>query len=435
MSLQKNKSGLSNLDILFRHESGKMISTFARLFGIEYLELAERVVEESVFKAKSVIKYKRTPRDPAYWLWNIARVKGTEILRLENKLYDNCLKMNRVGVEEFKNLTDLKEEHLRENQIVMIFACCNPSIAPDSQVALILKLLCGLNVSDMSSGLSVKESVIVKDLQKGRQVLKGLEIYFQPPIEGDLSENLESALQVLYLIYKKGYDTYFENRDIGSYFCKCAIELVTLFTEYPLTNVPKTQALLSMMSLDYSRFHSRFDEEGRELPLQDQDRTAWDRRMISKGLSYLHMAASSDEVTEYHLRAGILACHAIAESYEATDWRKILALYDNYLMLSSSPDLILERATVLSKIYGVKAGIDEINRIRKIEGLTFNDLLYLELGDLYMHLNQFEDALENYKTAIKYSRDVRHQLKYEEKIEFCQKRIEMSQRYSLEKSF
>ena len=435
MSLQKNKSGLSNLDILFRHESGKMISTFARLFGIEYLELAERVVEESFFKAKSVIKYKRIPRDPAYWLWNIARVKGTEILRLENKLYDNCLKMNRVGVEEFKNLTDLKEEHLRENQIVMIFACCNPSIAPDSQVALILKLLCGLNVSDMSSGLSVKESVIVKDLQKGRQVLKGLEIYFQPPSEGDLSENLDSALQVLYLIYKKGYDTYFENRDIGSYFCKCAIELVTLFTEYPLTNVPKTQALLSMMSLDYSRFHSRFDEEGRELPLQDQDRTAWDRRMISKGLSYLHMAASSNEVTEFHLRAGISACHAIAESYEATDWRKVLALYDNYLKLSNNPEIALERAIVLSKVSGAKAGLYAINQIANLDELRTTPLLYSSLGNLYLQLNEYDRALENFNKALKFSDAPREQSVFRKNIEICRNRIEMSHRYSLEKSF
>jgi len=435
MAFQKEQADLNQLDNIVRNEFGGMMATFTRLFGIQYLELAERVIEESIIKARSFFQSRGLPRNSKDLIWNIARIKGTEILRRENKLYDKSLKMNQINAKDFKVLIDLNDDLITENQLRMMFVCCNPTIERISQVALVLKLLCGFNIQDIAKGLSINESTCVMRLQSGRQTIEDLKISYELPKGSKLPKNLKSVLHTLYLIFRKGYDSSHRNRVIGSDFCDGAIRLVTLLLKNGLTDRPETNALLSIMLLEASRMPAKFDESGTVLLLPEQERSLWDRSLINKGLSFLHKSTKSNQVSEYHLRAGVAACHAIARSYKDTDWRKVLLLYDNYLKFNKNPEVELDRAITYSKAFGARAGIKAIKDIARRKELAKNHLLYSTLGNLYLGLNKYKDALANYKKALKHSELQYEQSFYKKKIEICTNRIEMTRKYGLQNSF
>jgi predicted RNA polymerase sigma factor len=432
MPIQKNRKDLNDL---IRDEYGKILSTFTRLFGIEYLELAEKIIDEAYAKARSNSQSKGIPKNIKGWLWNIAKIRGSEILRRENKLYDYGLTMNQISGEEFKKLIKLDDELLIDNQLRMLFVCCHPSIPRGSQVTLTLKFLRGLNNREIATVLLANESTIARRLEEGRLTVKKLRIHYELPETSEQCQRLESVLSTLNHIFKLGYDHYGGKSQNKIELCQESIKLTTLLTYHKKTNRPETHALLSLMLFETSRLPGRFHEEGRLLDLREQDRSLWDRKMINKGLYHLDISTNSKYVSEYHLRAGISACHAIADSYEKTDWRRILLLYENYLKLNDDPDVHLERAIVFSSIFGAGEDINEIKRIRRSKQLQSNHRLYSILGDLHLRLNNFKEALENYKTAMKHANAKDDQLFYRKRIEICQNRLRITNRYKHQKSF
>jgi RNA polymerase sigma-70 factor (ECF subfamily) len=436
MVLTDHKSNLDQLlNNLLRNEYGKILSAFTRLFGIEYLELAEKIIDEAYAKARANCQSKGYPKNAKGWLWNIAKIRGSEILRRENKLYDNDLNMNQISGEEFKALIKLDDELLIDNQIRMLFVCCHPSIPRESQVTLTLKFLTGLNNQEIATALFANESTIARRLQGGKQRIKGLKTEYEPPRESEQHERLETVLLILNQIFTHGYKYYSGKSQRTIELCHESIKLTNILLDHQQTNRPQTQALLSFMLFEASRLPARFDDEGKVFHLREQDRSLWDKKMINKGLYHLDISANSDIISEYHLRAGISACHAIADSYEKTDWEKILSLYENYLKLNNDPEVNLERAMVFSSIYGAREGINEIKRIRGSKQLESNHLLYSTLGNLYLQLNKYKEALENYKSAMKHAIAKDDQSFYRKRIEICQNRIKMTDRYRHQKSF
>jgi len=432
MLIEKNRKDLNNL---FRDEYGKILSTFTRLFGIKYLELAEKIVEESHIKARANCQSRGFPKKPKDWLWNIAKIRGSEILRRENKLYDYGLDMNQISGEEFNALIKFDDELLIENQLRMLFLCCHPSIPRESQVTLTLRWLCGLKNHEIARGLRVSESAMARRLDDGRQRIKELKIDYRLPKESEQYQRLETVLSILNQIFANGYEYYSGKSQKSIELCHESIKLTNLLLDHQQTNRPQTHALLSYMLIETSRLPARFDDQGGVLHLQEQVRSLWNKKMINKGLYHLDKSANTNVISEYHLRAGISACHAIADSYEKTDWKKILSLYENYLKLNNNPEINLERATVLSNIYGAKEGINEIKRIRESKQVESDHLLYSTLGNLYLQLNNFKEALENYKSALKHAVVEDDQSFYRKRIEICQNRIEMTHRYRQQKSF
>jgi predicted RNA polymerase sigma factor len=432
MPIQKNRQDLNGL---IRDEYGKILATFTRLFGIEYLELAERIIDETYSKTRSNFQSKGIPKNLKNWLWNIAKIRGSEILRRENKLYDYGLTMNQISGEEFKALIKLDDELLIDNQLRMLFVCCHPSIPLESQVTLTLKFLSGLNNQEIGTVLFAKEPTIARTLEEGRQRVKKLKIHYALPDRSEQCQTFESVLSTLNHIFKRGYEFHGGKSQDKIELCHESIKLATLLTNHKQTNRPETHALLSFMLFEASRLPGRYDEEGRLLDLREQDRSLWDTKMINKGLNHLDISSNSNNVSEYHLRAGIAACHAIADSYEKTDWRKILLLYENYLKLNDHPEVHLERAIVFSSIFGAGEGINQIKRIRRSKQLKSNHRLYSTLGDLYLRLNNFKEALENYKSAMKHATAKDDQSFYRKRIEICQNRIKMARQYRHQKSF
>ena len=432
MPVQNNRKDLNDI---IRDEYGKILSTFTRLFGIEYLELAEMIIDEVYAKARSIYQSKRIPKNLKDWLWNTARIRGSEILRRENKLYDHGLNMNQISGEEFRTLIKLDDELLMDNRIRLLFVCCHPSIPIESQVTLTLKLLSGLNNREIATALLTNETTVARRLEEGRQRVKKLKIDYVLPDTTEQYQRLESVHSTLDHIFKQGYNYYGGKSETNVELCHESIKLATLLTNHKKGKKPETHALLSFMLFEALRLPGRFDKKGKVLDLREQNRSLWDRKMINKALYHLDISTNSKYVSEYHLRAGISACHAIAVSYEETNWGKILSLYENYSKLNDDPEIDLERAMIFSRIHGAREGINEIKRIRRSKQLESDHRLYATLGNLYLQLNNYKEALENYKSAMKHATRIDDQLFYRNRIEICQNRIKMAHRYVHQKSF
>lgn len=432
MLIQQKRKDLS---CLLRDEHGKILSTFTRLFGIEHLELAEKTVKECYRKATAHCQSKGLPKNPNDWLWSLARIRGTEILRRENKLYDKGLKMNQIGQEEFETLIKLDDKLILDNQIRMLFLCCHPSIAVESQATLTLKFLSGLSNEDIATFFSEKELTVADRFEKGRKTIGRQKLPYELPSESEFPLRLGSVLSSLNRIFKHGYD-YFNGKGQNKIdLCHESIKLAALLTNHKLTDRPETRANLSFMLLEASRLAGRFDDKGNVLALDVQDRSLWDRKTISRALNHLAISARGENVSIYHLRAGVSACHTIADCYEKTDWVKILSLYDNYLKLHDDPEVHIERIMAFSRVFGASEGINEIEKLRSAYRLESHHLLHSTLGNLYFQLNNYKEALNNYNIALQNAASKHDQSIYRKRVQICENRIRMAKRYRHYKSF
>jgi predicted RNA polymerase sigma factor len=291
------------------------------------------------------------------------------------------------------------DEEIKDDQLRMIFACCHPALARESQIALTLKLLCGFNVEEISRAFVTGSETIAKRLTRARAKLRTNVVPFEIPSGPDLAQRLDSVLDVLYLLFNEGYNASQGENLIRRDLCDEAIRLTILLAEHPATDSPKTHALLALLFFQAARFSARLDRTGEILLLQDQDRSIWDRRQISLAFSHLERS-SSGNISEFHLQAGIAACHCAAQSYEATDWKKILLLYDLLFGLNNSPVIALNRAVAIGNVRGPQAALDSIRDIKGVETLKNYYLLYAVLGEFHLASNDAREAEKNFRQAL-----------------------------------
>jgi predicted RNA polymerase sigma factor len=207
------------------------------------------------------------------------------------------------------------------------------------------------------------------------------------------------VLQTLYLLFNEGYKASSGDLLVREDLCYEAIRLATLLAEHPLANQPRTHALVALMLLDAARLPARVDLEGNILRLKEQERSKWSRPMIEQGIIHLGQAAAGDELSEYHIQAGIAACHCMAEEYESTDWPKILSLYDQWATMNNSPVVALNRAVAVAHVKGPGAGVKAVEAIQNRQELESYYLLYAVLGEFEAQLQHFEIAADHFKKA------------------------------------
>ena len=359
---------------LFRQEAGKITSALTGSFGLRNLELIEDSVQEALLKALRLWSYGNIPPNPPAWLMQVARNHALDNLRRSTRWHEKEEEIARQ--QQLSEVPEAEpifaDEEIKDDQLRMIFACCHPALWRESQVALTLKLLCGFNVEEIARAFITKSETIAKRLTRARERLRTDAVPFEIPSGPQLGQRLDAVLDVLYLLFNEGYNASQGDELIRRDLCDEAIRLTSLLAEHPAGDTPKTHALLALLLLQAARFSARIDARGEILLLQDQDRTSWDRKLMSLGMLHLDRAASGESASEFHLQAGIAACHCAAESYEATDWPKIVLLYDLLLELNDSAVIALNRAVALSKVHGPAAGLtalDKIKEPREPEGL------------------------------------------------------------------
>jgi len=282
----------------------------------------------------------------------------------------------------------------------MMFICCHPAIPREARVALTLKTLGGLGVPEIARAFLTQEATVAQRIVRAKRLIRKRRLPYVVPEPADLPERVDSILDVLYLLFNEGYSAHQGEDLIRHDLCTEAVRLTTLLTEHPAGDLPRVHALLALMLLQASRLAARTDAGGELLLLDAQDRALWDRQLVQAGLAALVHASRGDEVSAYHLQAGIAACHAVAPTYAATDWAAILAQYDDLLRLHPTPVVALNRAVAVAMVHGPKSGLVEIDRLRIQRGMDDYPLLHATAGTFLERSGEPRAAATHFARAL-----------------------------------
>ena len=379
-----------------------MIAILTRIFGVEHLSLAEDVVQEALARALQTWPFYGVPKNPSAWIMRASRNLALDVVRrrkiFQSKQAEIIHLMDREGIAPDEAI--FSGEEISDDRLRMMFVCCHPVIPAEARAALALKTLCGFSVTEISRAFLTTDAAIAKRLTRAKQKIREAQIPFEIPAGEELTQRLDSVLHSLYLLFNEGYKASSGNKLVREELCHEAIRLASLLAEHPAGNRPKTHALLALMLLNTARISTRQDGEGNLLRLNEQNRTQWDQSMIARGMFHLTRSADGDEISEYHLQAGIAACHTSARHYQSTDWRQILSLYDRLVELDGSPVVALNRAIVVANINGPKAGLEAVSAIGDLETLNSYYLLYAVLGEFEMRLNRPQAAAKQFRKSF-----------------------------------
>jgi RNA polymerase sigma factor (sigma-70 family) len=389
---------------LFRHESGRMVSVLTRIFGFAQIDIVEDIVQEALFAALRRWSYGTIPDNPSGWIMQTAKNLAIDHIRKE-KLHATLapsIAADRMSDDGGVQVQDefFLESEIADDQLRMIFTCCHPALNRESQVALTLKTLCGFSTQEIAHAFLTQEATIAKRITRAKQKAREERIPFEVPNGPDLESRLNAVLNVLYLLFTEGYSAshgeFLVRRDL----CDEAIRLTTCLVEHPLCAAPKTHALLALMCFHRARLDARVGSHGEMLLLSEQDRTVWDPDLIARGIKHLDMSAQGEQLSEYHLEAGIVAFHAYAKDYASTPWDEILRLYDLLIKIDDSPVIALNRAVAVSRVHGSEAGIRAVGAIRDTKKLSEYYLYHSVLAELYTESGSFAQAAESYRRAV-----------------------------------
>jgi RNA polymerase sigma factor (sigma-70 family) len=412
---------------LFRQEAGKLVSVLTGIFGIDRLQLAEDVVQEALVRALQTWPYYGIPKNPAAWITQTAKNLALDLIRREKLFRDKqpeiATSAEQWSADSFADDSPLFDTEIRDSRLRLMFACCHPLIAQEEQTALALKTLCGFSAAEIAKAFLTTEAAIAKRLTRAKQKIRELRIPFEIPSGGELSIRLNGVLQTLYLLFNEGYKASSGESLVKKDLCYEAIRLALLLAEHSAANQPRIHALVALMLLNAARLPTRTDTEGNILRLKEQDRSRWDRAMIARGMFHLLQSAQGDAVSDYHLQAGIAACHCAAKDYESTDWPQILSLYDRLIEFDDSPVVALNRAVAVANVQGPIAGIKAVEAIRNRGKLSSYYLLYAVLGELEAQLNHLRTAADHFRVSLKLTETKSEQMFLSKRLKACEDQI------------
>jgi len=389
----------------FRHESGKMISVLTGVFGIQNYSLVEDIVQDTLIQAISSWTYKGVPENPVGWLYTVAKNKALNAIKREghqHNLISNKLYLSMVDTSDEIDIADLfSEEVIADEQLRMMFMCCHSSISQDSQVALILRTLCGFSISEIAKAFLTNNESINKRLVRARKTIREDDVPFEVPQSSELDLRMDAVLGALYLLFNEGYSSSGGDELIRKELCEEAIRLAEMMINHKaIIHKSNVHALLALMKLNASRFKSREDENGNILTLSQQDRSKWDYHIMEEGFRHLEKAAQAPHISKYHLLASISAYHCSAKDYASTNWKSILNLYDKFLEIDNSPIVILNRSIALSKVDGAKQALRELGAIEQKKSIKSNYLFYAVKAEFQMQTAELKLAKETVQKAI-----------------------------------
>ena len=388
------------VDHLFRHSAGQMVATLTRVFGAEHLSLAEEVVQEALVTALQRWGVHGVPRNPRAWLFRVARNRALDQLRRDTTLRAKEPELAAAFGEPAGDEQPLFAHELRDDQLRMMLMCAHPSIPEESRIALMLKTVGGFSVEEIARAFLTRKETIAQRLVRAKRLIRDEGIPMEVPSRDELPSRLQSVLAVLYLLFNEGYSAHGGEDLVRSDLCAEALRLVSQLVDHPLADQPETRALRSLMLLQAARLSARVDGAGDLTTLAEQDRSRWDPALMGEGLRELGRSATGEQVTAWHVEAAIAACHAVAPSFEETDWRAIAAHYDHLHELKPTPVVALNRAVAVAMADGPHAGIAAIEEIASHP--TLRDYLPLPatLGELWLRAGDRTRAAEHFTRAL-----------------------------------
>ena len=406
----------------FRHESGRLVAALVRVLGVHNLTLAEDVSQEALVRALEVWKVQGVPDNPSGWLYRSAKNLAVDALRKDRTARTYAPELGRWLESEWTRLSTLDEAFephvVMEDELRMMFTVCHPRLPEDAQIALVLQLSCGFSVGEIAAAFFASPAAIARRISRAKARLVETRSLFDLRAD-DAPARLGAVHAAIYLLFNEGYHGSSPESAVREELCQEALRLVSMLAEHVQTAQPETNALAALLFLHAARLPARVTQEVRLLSLFEQDRAAWDRELIARGLSFLDRSAEGLRLTEYHLEAMIAAHHATAPSREETPWQSIVQLYDILFAMRPSPVVALSRAIAIAECEGPARGLEEVLAIGDRERLAAYPFYEATLGELNLRAGQHARAQTHFETAAALARNEMERSFFEARIKAC----------------
>ncbi|MCI0330098.1 MAG: RNA polymerase sigma factor [candidate division Zixibacteria bacterium] len=384
------------VEATYRSESRRVLATLIRLLGD--FDLAEDALHDAFAAALEKWPKDGVPVKPRAWLVSAGRFKAIDTLRRRAR-YDASLETLALQLEADSRYVEPREsEGVEDDRLRLIFTCCHPALPPEARVALTLREVCGLTTEEIARAFLTAPPTLAQRIVRAKAKIKEARIPYQVPSRADLPDRLETVLQVVYLVFNEGYSASSGATLTRADLSGEAIRLGRLLLE--LLPEPEVSGLLALMLLHESRRVARTSPSGELILLDDQDRTLWNRGQIEEGLALVERALSSRRFGPYTLQAAIAAEHAKAQNGAATDWARIVGLYDLLVQANPSPVVELNRAVAVAMRDGPSAGLVLIDAILTRGDLDAYHLAHSARADLCRRLGKTVEARVSYQRAL-----------------------------------
>jgi RNA polymerase sigma-70 factor (ECF subfamily) len=397
------------IETLYRSESGRVLATLVRLLGD--LDLAEESMHEAFAAALESWPLAGIPAKPRPWLISTARFKAIDAMRRRARFdgaeRDLIAHMESRGNDTARGDAPIEDEEIEDDRLRLIFTCCHPALPPEGQVALTLREICGLTTEEIARAFLVTPAALAQRIVRAKTKIRETPIPYEVPTAQELPERLDAVLQVIYLVFNEGYSAAAGAEVTRAELTGEAIRLGRLLTELqpspepePEGQNPEIQGLLALMLLQESRRAARTSPAGELILLENQDRSLWNREQIAEGVALVEKALNSRRFGAYTLQAAIAAVHAEAESVAATDWRQIVAIYNQLVRIQPSPVVHLNRAVAIAMRDGPEAGLKHIDAVLERGELANYYLAHSARADMCRRLGLSDEARASYEKAL-----------------------------------
>jgi len=381
------------IDAIYRSDSRRIFATLVRLLGD--FDLAEEALQNAFVAAMQQWPRDGVPANPRAWLISSGRFRGIDTLRRRAKFDASVAELARQA-EETEGLAEQPE--VQDDRLRLIFTCCHPALAPEAQIALTLREICGLTTEEIAHAFLAAPSAIAQRIVRAKAKIRDARIPYEVPSRSELPARLDAVLHVIYLVFNEGYSASsgatLTRKDLSAEAIRLARLLLELLPE------PEVEGLLALMLLHESRRAARSSPEGDLILLAEQDRSLWSREQIAEGTALVRRALGSRRIGPYTIQAAIAAVHAQASGAAATNWNEIVGYYDLLLRVEPSPVIELNRAAAVAMRDGPQAGLELIDGILARGELEQYYLAHSARADLYRRLGRGAEARRAYERAL-----------------------------------
>ena len=394
------------IEAVWRIESAKLIAALARRVGD--IGIAEDLAQDALLVALERWPETGIPDNPAAWLMATARHRAIDHFRRGRRIEEKHAQIGHELMDAAQEMPDFDmplDDEIGDDLLRLIFTACHPVLSTEARVALTLRLLGGLTTEEIARAFLVPTSTVAQRIVRAKRTLAEAQVPFEVPRGAELAERLASVLEVIYLVFNEGYSATAGEDWVRPALCEDALRLGRVLAGLA-PQEPEVHGLVALMEIQASRLRARIGRDGEPVLLLDQDRSRWDRLLISRGLAALARAeALGGSLGPYALQAAIAACHARANVAKDTDWARIAALYDALSQVSPSPVVELNRAVAVGMAFGPAAGLELADQLMSVASLRSYHLLPAVRADLLARLGRAEEAREELDRAASLTRN------------------------------
>lgn len=390
---------MHDIELVYRRDARRVFATLVRLLGD--FDLAEEALHDAFRAALEQWPQHGVPGNPSAWLVSTGRFKAIDSIRRQARFTSTETLAEPLEAIADATLPPDESAELEDDSLRLIFTCCHPALAPDAQVALTLREVCGLTTEEIARAYLIPAPTVAQRIVRAKAKIRDAKIPYRVPDADELAMRLPSVLRVLYLVFNEGYSPSTGVLVTRADLSQEAIRLTRLIAEVlPPTPLAEVHGLLALMLLHESRRAARTNGVGHLIPLEEQDRKLWHSGLIAEGCALVEKALQMPGLGPYALQAAISAVHAEAQTADQTDWGQIVGLYDELLRMQPSPVVALNRAVAVAMHGGWEQGLALVDELLRLEAMQDYHLAHAARADLCRRLRRFDEARAAYQAAL-----------------------------------